>query len=250
MLGKMWLHMMSSGSLVGANQFAYRPEHGSRDALAYAILRWLRAFYHRKKIGVHLADVSGAFDRVSVPRMLRKLRAKKIPEALVQVIGSWLRQRQAVVVVSGQKSVQMKIENSVYQGTVWGPPLWSLFYEDTTEATSRAHFYEVKYADDLSACREFDNQTSRDVIHESINNCAKELHAWGEANQVKFDPTKESRAILSAWNQAAEGSSFELLGVIIDPQLTMKPAIEALVKKCRWKLASVLRCRRFYCPRQ
>ena len=88
-----------------------------------------------------------------------------------------------------------------------------------------------------------------DVIHDSIDNCAKELHAWGEANQVKFDPTKESRAILSAWNQAAEGSSFELLGVIIDPQLTMKPAIEALVKKCRWKLASVLRCRRFYCPR-
>ena len=158
LLGRMWLHMANNSSIIGNYQFAYRAEHGARDALAYAILKWLSLFAEGKKVGVHLADVSGAFDRVSTPRLLQKLRAKKVPEPLVtvKVISSWLRQRQAVVAVAGKRSKPMLISNSVYQGTVWGPPLWNIYYEDTQLASSKAGFDEIKYADDLSCFRAFD----------------------------------------------------------------------------------------------
>ena len=36
----------------------------------------------------------------------------------------------AQVVVGGAYSVQADLANMVYQGTVWGPPLWNVFFED------------------------------------------------------------------------------------------------------------------------
>ena len=208
--------------------------------LAFAILKWLSLFADGKKVGVHLADVSGAFDRVSTPRLLQKLRAKKLPEPMVKVISSWLRQRHAIVAVAGKQSKPMQISNSVCPGTVWGPPLWNLFYEDTQHASSKAGYEEIKYADGLSCFKAFEMATPENEVLASISNCAIELHRWGHANQVLFDPSKEGRAVLSAWSRATAGELFVLLGVIIDLQLTMQPAIDVLAKKCRWKLSSIL----------
>ena len=44
-------------------------------------------------------------------RLVHKLRAKQIPEAIVALISSWLRGRTAHVVVGGQKSAAMHLIN-------------------------------------------------------------------------------------------------------------------------------------------
>ena len=77
---------------------------GARDALAYMVLVWVQALALGRKVAVYCSDVSGAFDRVRVHRLLENLEAKKLHPDMITVVESWLRDRRAHVVVGGQKS--------------------------------------------------------------------------------------------------------------------------------------------------
>ena len=112
------------------------PERGARDALAQLVLTWISMFGKQRKIAVYCSDVSGAFDKVNSRRLLRKLRARGVPDAILMVIQSWLYERRARVAVGGKFSKEMKIQNMVYQGTVLGPPLWNIYYADAAMAVN------------------------------------------------------------------------------------------------------------------
>jgi hypothetical protein len=228
----------------GPNQFAYSKERGARDALAHLVMVWLKTLAKGKKIAVYCSDVSGAFDRVSAQRLLAKLAAKKVHPSIIRVMESWLRKRRAHVVVGGEKSVEVSLEDMVYQGTVWGPPLWNVFYEDARKAITEWLFTEAVYADDLNAYREFSSTTSNDMIMKCMDSCQSELHCWGNANQVAFDPKKESKHILSLRDPV--GGNFKLLGVDFDGLLSMADAVNDLVVEAGWKLRMLIRGRRFY----
>lgn len=95
--------LICSGAF-GRNQFAYMPERGARDALAQRVLAWISLLSQRRKIAVYCSDVSGAVDKVNSRRLLRKLRAHGVPDAILLVIQSWLYERKARVAVSGKCS--------------------------------------------------------------------------------------------------------------------------------------------------
>ena len=67
---------------------------------------------------------------------------------------------------------------------------------------------------------------------------------WGQANGVTFEQSKESFHVLSHCQPF--GPSFRLLGVTIDPQLTMFEAISECTQECHWRLSSILRARRYF----
>jgi hypothetical protein len=85
----------------------------------------------------------------------------------------------------------------VFQGTVSGPDLWNLFFEDARQAIMECFFREVIFADDLNAYRIFSSITDNATIKNSLHNVQDELHKWGEANQVSFDSAKESQHVVS-----------------------------------------------------
>ena len=97
------------------------------------------------------SDVSGAFDRVSTERLLAKLQNSGVHPKIVKVLQSWLGERSASVVVDGVASNQFCIDNSIYQGTIWGPPLWNHFFGDAKYAIKEANFIESISVDDLNA---------------------------------------------------------------------------------------------------
>ena len=77
-------------------------------------------------------------------RLVNKLRRKEIHPQIVAVLASWLQQRFAEVVVGGASSRMMTLMNMVYQGTVSGPLLWNLFFEDARHAINETFFKEVE----------------------------------------------------------------------------------------------------------
>jgi hypothetical protein len=233
-----------SVSAFGPNQFAYTVGRGARDALALLMLTWIQALGARRKIAVYCSDVSGAFDRVQAERLAAKLKQKGLHPQIVAVLISWLQQRMAHVVVAGASSLEMILKNMVFQGTVTGPDLWNLFFEDARQAITECFFQEVVFADDLNAYRMFPSTTHNNDIKTSLDNCQEELHRWGAANQVSFDAGKESQHILSLSD--AYGSNFKLLGVPFDTELSMACAVSELVSAASWKLRVILRTRRFY----
>lgn len=188
--------------------------------------------------------MAGAFDRVRLERIVAKLKSKGLHPQIIAVLASWLRQRIANVVVGGISSDEMPLLNMVYQGTVTGPMLWNVFFEDARRAINEWFYTEVVYADDLNAYRIFSSTVSNDIIKKTIDSCQHELHEWGAANQVSFDASKESQHILSMTDPW--GGSFKLLGVTFDVELTMTEAVSEIVTEAGWKLRTLLRTKRFY----
>ena len=125
---------LSSISAFGPNQFAYTRGRGARDALAFLVMTWLKVLATGRKIGVYCSDVSGAFDRVRLERLVAKLKKKGIHPQIVAVLCAWLQERFAHIVVGGVSSVEMALRHMVFQGTVTGPTLWNLFFEDARNA--------------------------------------------------------------------------------------------------------------------
>ena len=213
----------------GRNQFAYMPERGARYALAQLVLTWIFRFAKRCKIAIYCSDVSGAFDKVNSRGLLPKLRARGFPDAVLLVIQSWLYERRARVAVSGKCSRGMMIHNMVYQGTVLGPPLWNIYYADAAVAVNLHGFLEIIFAGDLNCFNDFGLHTPNSELHDEMCSCQQELHRWGRANQVSFDPNKESMHVLALHER--EGPNFRLLGVPFDNALSMKDAVIELVSE-------------------
>ena len=127
LLRSLFLPFLIRNDAFGPNQFAYVPERGARDALAYLVLVWITAISKGRKVAIYCSDVSGAFDRVRLDRLALKLRAKGIHPTVAKVLVSWLRARKGKVVVGGAASEDFELANMVFQGTVLGPPLWNIF---------------------------------------------------------------------------------------------------------------------------
>ena len=242
-VGLAFLPTLACEISVGPNQFAYLKQRGARDALAYLVLSWLAAFREKASIALYMSDVSGAFDRVSSGRLLAKLRAQGMPQDLLSIIASWLRKREAQVVVGGVQSTTITLENQVFQGTVWGPSLWNTFYADSSDAIRKCSFEEIVFADDLNAWRKYEAGIKHDDMKQAMWKCQDELHKWGNANQVKFDAGKEHQLILN--RHSPHGDGFALLGVDFDTKVLMSSAVHDLARKCQWKIKTILQTGRF-----
>ena len=229
---------MSFAGSFGVSQFAYRKYHGARDAVLYVVLIWLLAFGQGRKVATYCSDVVSAFDRVSFEKLMAKIRKSVIHEDLVRVIEDWLTGRKGQVIIEGVSSESFDLENMTFQGTVWGPALWNLFFSDAPLAMRKCAFKEVVFADDLNAYREFANGTPAEFVLEQLHRCQDELHQWGLANSVTFDSKKESFHILS--HTESFGSSFKLLGVTLDVQLTMAEATQECSVEAHWRLSFLL----------
>ena len=113
-------------------------------------------------MGLYCSDVSGAFDRVETQRLLQKLWRKGVRGKLYSVVESWLQTRKAFVAVEGAFSQATDLRNMVYQGTVWGPPLWNTFFEDARTAVNASGFEDAFFADDLNCFRSYDKSCHND----------------------------------------------------------------------------------------
>ena len=176
-LQAMWVPTLVRIGAFGENQFAYLPGRGSRDALALAVLTWITGFSQGQRFAVYCSDVSGAFDKVQKTRLIQKLQASGIGPCIRRVLESWLGDREAHVVVEGQSSKSMPLSNMVYQGTVFGPPLWNLHYADARHAVRRASFNELVFADDLNAFKGFEKEATDEAMNKEMEECQKGLHA-------------------------------------------------------------------------
>ena len=231
-------------SAFGTYQFAYRKEHGARDAVVFYVLSWIRALNEGSRVGVYCSDVSGAFDKVSVERLLQKLASFGLSCEMFLVLKSWLRLRSGFVIVAGKKSLEMRLKDMVFQGTVWGPPLWNTYFGDCICAIQGCGFEVVIFADDCNAFKVYPRSCRSSVIFEDLRECQRALHRWGQANAVTFDAGKEDFLVLCGVEPS--GGPAKLLGIEFDNRLRMAIAVHNCAAKASWKTKTLLRSWRFF----
>ena len=175
---------------------------------------------------------------------MEKLHAAGIHPQIVQVLRSWLSPRTASVIVNGSHSAQIQMRDMVYQGTVFAPPLWNLHFADAERAMFKSSFEHAVYADDLNAFKVEMSSKSDAHMFEDMRDCQRNLHVWGEANGVRFDPGKESMHILSRAHSA--GPNFKVLGIDFDCKLLVDDTVRECATQAAWKLRTLLRTARFH----
>ena len=124
------------------------------------------------------SDVKGAFDRVSEERFASKIARAGLPEALTPVFVSWMQRRRANVVSDGAQSVALELRDMVFQGTVWGPSLWNIFFGDSERPVRKSGFNPIVYADDLNAIKAVDGHTENEQARHDGRSCQEEFHRW------------------------------------------------------------------------
>ena len=141
-------------------------------------------------------------------------------------------------------SDEITLWNMIFQGTVIGPMLWNLFFEDSRVPITDAGFREITFADDLNAFKCVARSVRNSTGMRHAKKCQEKLHKWGGANRVTFDSVKENFAIISRFTP--EGNGFKLLGLQFDTGLYMVECVERLRDGANWKLRNLLRTRRYY----
>jgi hypothetical protein len=218
------------------------PENrSSKYLLIFLSCTWVIAFCSSRCIAAFFSDIEGAFDRVCTDFLIFKLWALGVSNQFLMFLQSLLSPRHGFVCVQGAKSSSIPLENTIFQGTVLGPPLWNVFFSDIAVASNNN---EQVFADDLNLFQSFPKNADSDVMWTALREIQTKIHDWGNSNRVKFEPTKEEMRILHP--ERGEGNEFRLLGCIYDTRLTMEAAIDSITKKVRPKFKSLLRTRIFY----
>ncbi len=238
-----WLEVRGA---FGPHQYAYTKRRGYKDVLTINVCSWILAMERNELVGLYCSDVSGAFDRVSHRRMGDKLARLGLNPGLLSFLQSWLQDRVSEVVVGGRSAGAEPLCDSVFQGTVLGSPLRNVFYADARESVRSLGFEETVFADDFNCWRTFKKDKVPANLRGEIalRGAQKELHLWGKANQVLFDPSKESFHLLH--RALCAGGDFKILGVLFDQQLLMHAACRSVATEAGWRLQKLLKSRRYF----
>ena len=229
---------------LGRDQWAFRRKRSCRDLVALLVCRWLWALDNGFKVGIYLSDISGAFDKVERELLMDRLRAIGLSNSFLRFFREYLAARRATVVVGGCCSAPFVMDNQVFQGTVLGPALWNAFFEMIDATITSCAFRTAKFADDLTAYRNFEGATPTQEICEKLQACQSDVHDFGRRHQVAFDGAKEHFCILHRGEP--HGEAFRLLGCLVDPKLAMDAEIVRIKKKASPKISAILSCRHFY----
>jgi hypothetical protein len=221
-IGRRLITFLQSGKF-GPNQWAFTPGLSSRDLVTALMMSWILAACTGKKIVGYLSDITGAFDRVCKEYLMAKLYAAGIGETYLNFIDAYLDKRLAQVAVGGTYSDPFDIFNTVFQGTVLGPPLWNLFFADVILPAESTGGDGKIFADDLNVFKEFDIATPSAEMLRSMAVCRERVHKWGRTNRVSFDAGKEHIVVIHPI--FGEGDPFKLLGCLTDCKLQMQSKI-------------------------
>ena len=142
-------------------------------------------------------------------------------------LNSYLSPRDAQVVVEGVSSDVFEICNTVIQGTVLGPPLWNVLFNDMTQPAASLGGTPFVFADDLNVFRRFDRQTSNSDIERNMHLCRVRVHRWGKIKQSCFRSAEKAHCDLHP--RDCSGDPSRLLGLLVDVKLLMRQAIEKIL---------------------
>ena len=134
---------------IAENQFGFRPEKSTQDAIF--ILRQLQEKYleKKKKLFHVFVDLEKAFDRIPRKAIEWALRRQLVPECLVELVMMLYTDSKSRVRVAGGLSEEFPINVGVHQGSALSPLLFILVMDEATKECRGDEMWELLYADDL-----------------------------------------------------------------------------------------------------
>ena len=189
-------------------------------------------------VAVLYFDFSKAFDTVSHPRLLQKLKNLGITDSLILWISSFLSNRKQIIEVNSVLSDPVPVPSGVIQGSVLGPLLFLIYINDITKCIVNGCPY--LYADDLKIVYKLKKSTIPDDgsrIQDDLNR----LESWCKSWAMKLNVNKcgimhigknNINASLTLNDSALTTlTSVKDLGIIYDQSLSVADHVKTITAK-------------------
>lgn len=185
----------------------------------------LNAFEEKLDISAALIDLSKAFDSISHEIIIRKLYYYGIQEIELNLIRSYLDNRNQVVVVNNQTSDLKKIQVGVPQGSVLGPLLFLIAINDLPFYVN--NIKAILYADDTTFLSKASNLNK---CQAEIQKTIRQSEFWFEMNNLKVN-TDKTEYINFSLKTPPQHKSVKFLGIYVDNRLNWNTHTQNVIVK-------------------
>jgi len=240
--GRLREHLTKTGQ--ASNQFGFRPGKSTLDAMSRVRAAVQdangRGHAYNRFVGMLTLDVKNAFNSAPWDRIIDALVRKDAPPYLINIIGQYLSERKIVVHAPDGSSRHVDVSCGVPQGSVLGPDLWNVLYDDLLGIQLPPDVEVIAFADDVALMA---TATVPFLLEERLEQALGDVADWLAANGLELAIEKSEAILLTNRNKhnrmAVEfrGHRFEsksavkYLGVIIDPRLHFKEHAELAAKR-------------------
>jgi hypothetical protein len=250
---------LENHNLLSACQFGFRKNRSTEHASVYITVKIRKAMDRGLFTGAIYIDLSKAFDTISHSTLIDKLPDFGITGIAQVWFSNYLFGRHQLVTYKGQLSSFEPIFGGFPQGSILGPLLFLLHFNDVTTALSKSQI--VKYADDTVLFyshkdigkieqvlnEEFSYVTKWLQENELIVNTKKgktEMMVFGTSRRLKniADQPIEIRHQETILNQT---NTYKYLGLTLNCTLNMSVHVQTSLKKAASRVSLLKRMRPF-----
>ena len=225
-------------------QFGFRRGRSTVDALE--AVKETANEYKKDWCALITLDVRNAFNTANHSLIVKKLEERNISKYLINMVTNYLTNRRIWI----GKGEVLKTGTGVPQGSVLGPTLWNVLYDDVLGLELVGDTKTIAFADDLALL-----VGARDeyTLVESANESLAKISSWMREHKLTLAPEK-TEAIIVRGRRDRSRISFQLeeveirpaktikyLGFTIDDRLTFGRHIEDAAKKAQERISKLSR---------
>ena len=170
-------------NLISDGQYGFRKGRSCESQLIQVTHDLASAIDTNSQTDIILLDFEKAFDKVSHPHLIHKLKHLGISGNILNWTKSFLSDRTQQVLVDGSLSHIGNVTSGVPQGSVLGPTLFLVFINDITDTIQSTIRL---FADDTILYRHTNKAHDVHILQEDLNR----LEKWEETWQMSFNVKK------------------------------------------------------------
>ena len=247
---------LESNNLLSDFQYGYREKRSSDLATACLIDDIQKSGDNGMLTGAIFLDLSKAFDTISHDLIIKKLASYGVLNVELRWFADYLFSRSQTVVVGNQCSMKSKVVSGVPQGSLLGPLIFLIYFNDFPEQLTKAKC--IQYADDTVIYFSSSNiEEIESTLHDEINDLKKyfvnnELILnlkKGKTETMLFGTAKRIGNKLLKINLHGHvinhTTTYCYLGNELDPTLSMSNNFDKSYKKASGRLSLLTKMRPF-----
>jgi exonuclease III len=225
--------------LLPANHFGGRPRQSTSEALHYLTSSIKNAWRQKRVLSVLFLDISGAFPNAVTLQLLKNLRSRRVPKAIVDFVSLMLASRRTQLTFDDYTSEWIELNNGIGQGDPMLMILY-LYYSagllEVVKKSTRGGETEDSEAwvDDTALF--VATKTEKEGARRLVDIMEREGGAfeWSERHNSKFDVPKFAYMCFTRRPQGTDGVVINLRGKEITPAAHHKHLGVVLDQALRW----------------